>query len=162
MLEEALKLVPLTFSVVAALAIETLCGERELSWGTGLFTVNVTTVEGLPPGFATVTVGVPATAIAFAGMLACNSVEFENAVAIVFPLKLTTELDVKLLPDKINMNDGPPAVALAGESVPTTGRRFVPATVNGSGEVIPPPGAGLLTATFSVPPCAKSLAGSVV
>ena len=83
--------------------------------------MNVTTVEGLPPGFATVTVGVPATAIAFAGMLACNSVAFENVVPIAFPLKLTTEFVVKLLPDKISMNDGPPAVALAGDRVPTTG-----------------------------------------
>jgi hypothetical protein len=86
-----------------------------------LFTVNVTTVVGLLPGFATVTTGVPATAIRLAGILACNSVAFEYAVAMVVPLKLTTELGVKLLPDKVNVNDGPTAVALAGVSVPTTG-----------------------------------------
>jgi hypothetical protein len=111
----------MTFSVNAALPGTAIVGESELSCGTGLFTVNVTTVEGLPPGFATVTIGVPAAAMAFAGMLACNSAAFEYAVAIALPLKLTTELGVKLLPDKVNVNDGPPAVVLAGESVPTTG-----------------------------------------
>jgi hypothetical protein len=86
-----------------------------------LFTVNVTTVEGFAPGFDTVTTGVPATAIRLAGILACNCVALENAVAMVVPLKLTIELGVKLLPDKVSVKDGPPAVTLAGVSAPTTG-----------------------------------------
>jgi len=38
---------------------------------------------------------------------------------------------------------------------------LTPKTVNGNGAVVPPPGAGFLTETFSVPSCAKSLAGRV-
>ena len=73
-LEDALKLDPVTFSVSEALPGRALEGERRLSCGTGLFTVNVTAVEGRLPGFVTVTSGVPATAMALGGMAACNSV----------------------------------------------------------------------------------------
>jgi len=120
-LEEELKLVPVTSRASAALPGTALDGERRLSCGTGLFTVNVTTVDGVPPGFATVTIGVPATAIALAGILACNSVTLKNVEGTAFPLKLTAEFAVKLFPDKLKVNDGPPAVALAGDSAPTTG-----------------------------------------
>jgi hypothetical protein len=121
MLEELLKLVPETSSEIAPLPGGALDGLSELACGAGLFTVNVTTVEGRLPGFATVTIGVPATAMALAGMLACNSVALEKVVGIAFPLKLTNELTEKLLPDTVNENAGPPAVALAGVSAPTTG-----------------------------------------
>jgi len=161
-LEDVLKLLPITSRVTAALPGTALDGERRLSCGTGLFTVNVSAEEAMPPGFVTVTIGVPATAIAFAGILACNSATLENVVDIVFPLKLTTEPVVKLLPDKVNVNDGAPAVALAGDSAPTTGWKFEPTTVNGNAGVAPPPGLGFFTETLSVPPRARSLAGSVV
>jgi hypothetical protein len=101
-LEELLKLVPETSRESAPLPGGALDGVSKLACGTGLFTVNVTTVDGRLPGFATVTIGVPATAMALAGMLACNSVALENIVGIAFPLKLTTELADKLLPDTVN------------------------------------------------------------
>jgi hypothetical protein len=69
-----LKLDPVTFRVSAALPAAALDGERRLSCATGLFTVNVTTVDGALPGFATVTSGVPATAMALAGIAAWTSV----------------------------------------------------------------------------------------
>src|SRR5690349_11089401 len=65
--ELELKFVPVTASVSAALPAATVLVERSLAPGTGLFTVKVVTREGLPPGLATITKGVPATAIALAG-----------------------------------------------------------------------------------------------
>ena len=72
--ELVLKPVPVTLRVTAAFPAATVDGERLLAPGNGLFTVNVVTRDGLPPGFATVTNGVPATAIALAGIAACNCV----------------------------------------------------------------------------------------
>lgn len=158
-LDDVLKLLPLTCSVSAPLPGAALGGVSELSSGTGLFTVNVTTVEGRLPGFATVTIGVPATAIALAGMLACNSETLENVVDIGTSLKLTTELGVKLLPDNVNVNEGPPAVALAGDSVPTTGCTFTGEIVRFSGLEVPPPLEplrGFVTVMVAVPALAMS------
>ena len=67
-----MKFVPVTLRVTAGSPAETVAGEMPLAPGTGLFTVNVVTSEGLPPGFDTVTKGVPATAMALAGMAACS------------------------------------------------------------------------------------------
>jgi len=72
--ELELKFVPDMLSVIAAFPAGTEEGERLLAPGTGLFTVKVVTTEGRPPGFATVTNGVPATAMAVAGMAACSCV----------------------------------------------------------------------------------------
>jgi hypothetical protein len=72
--EDALKLDPVTFRLSAALPAAALAGERRLPCGTGLFTVNETTVDGRLPGFATITSGVPATAIALAGIAAWTTV----------------------------------------------------------------------------------------
>jgi hypothetical protein len=138
-LEELLKLVPETSSEIAPLPGGTLDGLSELACGAGLFTVNVTTVEGRLPGFATVTIGVPATAMALAGMLACNSVALKKVVGVAFPLKLTTELAEKLLPDTVKANAGPPAVALAGVSAPTTGWMLGGEIVRVKGLEVPPP-----------------------
>jgi hypothetical protein len=77
--------------------------------------------------------------MALAGMLACNSVALENVVGIAFPPKLTTELAEKLLPDTVNANGGPSAVALAGVSVPTTGWTFGSEVVRVKGLEVPPP-----------------------
>lgn len=161
MLEELLKLVPETSSESAPLPGGALDGVSELTCGAGLFTVNVMTVEGRLPGLDTVTIGVPATAMALAGMLACNSVVLKNEVAIGIPLKLKTELAEKLLPDTVNGNAGPPAVALAGESVPTTGWTFGGETASATGLEVPPPLdplSGLVTVIEAEPALAMSLA----
>jgi hypothetical protein len=70
--ELVVKFVPTTFNVIAAFPAATVDGERLLAPGMGLFTVNVTTTDGAPPGFATVTSGVPATVMALAGTAACS------------------------------------------------------------------------------------------
>jgi len=72
--EDELKFVPDTFKVKLALLGATLVGERLPMVGKGLLTVNVVTTDGLPPGFTTVTKGVPPTAIALAGIDADNCV----------------------------------------------------------------------------------------
>ena len=119
--ELAVKFVPVTPTVRAALPAGTLGGETLLAAGTGLFTVNVTSNDGEPPGFATVTNGVPATAIALAGMAACNWFAVTNADETTFEPNVTAELEVKPVPVRVRVNAGPPAVALAGINAPTVG-----------------------------------------
>jgi hypothetical protein len=158
-LEDELKLVPVTCRVIAALPGAALEGERWLCCGTGLFTVNVTTTDGSAPGFVTVTIGVPATAIAPAGIVPCNSVPLKKLGTIVFPLKLTTELGVKLFPERVNVNDGPPAVVEAGDSAPTTGWMFPAVMVMVAGLDVPPPlvpFGGFVTVIFAAPGLAIS------
>src|SRR5258708_3966293 len=66
--ELEMRFVPVTVKVTAGLPGATVDGDTLATMGTGLFTVNVKTTEGLPPGFITVTYGVPAVAIALDGM----------------------------------------------------------------------------------------------
>jgi hypothetical protein len=69
-------LAPVTLSMSAASTAGTLDGEMLMEAWTGLLTVNDITTDGFPAGFVTVTSGVPAAAMALAGMAACNSVGF--------------------------------------------------------------------------------------
>ena len=137
--ELLLKFVPVTLSVIAGLPAGLLEGERLLVIGTGLFTTNVVTSDGAPPGFATVTNGVPAAAIALAGIAACNCVWLTNAEDTMLELKVTMEPEVKPLPDSVIVNAGPPAVVLAGLNAPTAGWVFVGRIVSGNVELVPPP-----------------------
>ena len=145
---------PVTVNVTAGSPADTVGGEKLLAPGTGLLIVNVVTSEGLPPVFDTVTKGVPATAIALAGIAACNWVE-SLYVAETWPdLNVTTELDVNPVPVRIRVNAGPPAVALAGTSAPITGCVLLGRIVKVNEDVIPPalPGAtGFVTEMESAP-----------
>jgi hypothetical protein len=152
--ELELKFVPVTVSVSAALPAATVFVERLLAAGTGLFTVKVVTRDGLPPGFATVTNGVPATAIALAGIAACNCVGSLYAAETGLDLKVTMELDVNPVPVNVRVKAGPPAVALAGTNVPTTGCVFVARMVRIKEGVVPPGlpfPTGSVTEIFIVP-----------
>ena len=137
-LELVLKFMPMTFKVAAAFPSGKLEGERLPAPGTGLFTVNDVTRDGLPPGFVTVTNGVPATAIALAGIAACNCVALTNAEETILELKLTTEPAVNPVPVNVSVNAGPPAVVLAGSNPPTTGCVFTGRTVSGDDGEVPP------------------------
>ena len=145
--ELELKFVPVTVSVSAALPAATVLVERSLAPGTGLFTVKVVTREGLPPGLATITKGVPATAIALAGTATCNCVAFLYAAETGVDLKVTIELGVNPVPVRMSVNAGPPAVALAGTNAPITGWVLVARMVRIKGGVVPP---GLPLPTGSV------------
>jgi hypothetical protein len=96
--ELVVKFVPVTLRVTGALPAGTLEGERLLAPGTGLLTKNDFTRDGLPPGFATVTKGVPATAMSLAGIAACNRVASTNADETTPDLKVTIELVVNPVP----------------------------------------------------------------
>ena len=99
-------------------------GAFKVKSGTGLLTVNVgTTRIGIPPGFATVTIEVPAMAMAAAGICACSNV----GVLLLYvevtgsPPKVTFEEAPNPVPVKVSVNGGPPAVALAGTIKLTVG-----------------------------------------
>ena len=150
--ELVLKFVPVTLSVAAGFPAGKLEGEMLPAPGTGLFTVKVVTTDGGPFGFATVTNGVPATAMALAGMVACNSVALTNADDTTLELNVTTELAVKKVPVSVSVKAEPPAVALAGTRPPTTGCVFVGRTASREFVDVPPPiPAGFVTEILIVP-----------
>jgi hypothetical protein len=157
--EVVLKFAPVTLRLTAPAPADTVDGETLFSPGTGLFTVNVVTTDGSPPGFATVTNGVPATAMALAGIAACNCVALTNADETTLKLNVTTEPAVKPFPASVSVNAGPPAVVLAGTSPPTTGCVFAGRIVSGKDGVVPPwlpfP-LGLVTEMLIVPELAIS------
>jgi len=164
-LAEGLKLLPATCKGSAALPGRAVEGVSCVRSGVGLFTVNVTAADRAPPGFVTTTIGVPATAIALAGILASKAVGLEKIVGIAGPPKLTLEFAVKLLPETINWNAGPPAVALAGLRVPTTGWTLALVIVRVRGLDVPPPPdppRGFVTVTLAVPAVAMSADESVM
>src|SRR5262249_38912401 len=125
--------------------------------GTGSLTVKETTTAALPPGLVTVTSGVPARAIALAGIEACNCVELTNVDDTTAELNVTKALVTKLEPEIVSVNAAPPAVALAGLTPPTTGCVLVGSTVRGKVSELPPT---LVTATEIVPWAAMTLAGT--
>ena len=130
---------PVMLTLSPALPGATLVGARLLAAGTGLLTVNVFTTDGFPPGFATVTNGVPATAIAAAGIAADSCVEFTKAEDTVLEPKVTTDEGPKPVPVIASVNCMPPAVALAGTIDPMVGCEFDARTVSVAGDEDPPP-----------------------
>src|ERR1700722_4038696 len=95
------------------------------------------------------------------GMEAVNCVALTNEVATLFRLKLTIDPDTKPLPFTVSVNCGPPAVALVGEMLETTGwvRGLGGKIVSVSVLEIPPPVTpfeGFVTEILSVPGLAIS------
>jgi hypothetical protein len=138
-MELELKLDPVTLKVRAALPGAMLDGETLIAAGTGLLTVNDVTADGLPPGFFTVTIGVPAIAIASAGIDACNVVGFWYAEETVADPKVTIEEGKNPVPIIVSVKEGPPAVALAGLNAPTVGWELAGRTVRVTAGDVPPP-----------------------
>ena len=133
-----MKFAPDIFSVSAALPGGALVGERLVKAGAGLFTVNEVTKDGLPPGFCTLTKGVPATAMALAGMDACKVVEFVYAEETVADPKVTVVVGPNPVPIIVKVNAGPPAVVLAGLNPPTVGCVFAGRIVSDTMGEVPP------------------------
>jgi hypothetical protein len=75
-------------------------------------------------------------------------------------LKLTTEVGTKFEPFTANVNAAPPTTALAGVSVAIAGTGLF--TVNICAAVVPPPGEGLVTVTFTGPPTVNCAPGIVM
>jgi xanthosine utilization system XapX-like protein len=153
--------VPFTVKVNAAPPTVAPLGLSDVIVGTGLFTVNVDPADVPPPGagFVTVTEGMPATAMSAAVIAAVICVELTKVVVLAAPLKFTAEVGKKFVPFTVNVKAAPPAVALDGDSdVIVAVGLFI---VNVWFPDVPPPGAGLKTDTFTVPPVAISVAGTV-
>jgi len=95
------------------------------------------TLEVPPPGAGldTITVAVPSLAMAAAGTAAVKRVELTKLVATAVPPKLTTEEDIKFVPETVRVNAAPPANVLAGEMVMIAGKGLSLLTV----EALPPP-----------------------
>jgi len=111
----------------------------------------MTLFEVPPPGagFVTVTAGVPTVAMSAAKMETISWVELTKVVVLAAPPKLTVDVPTKLVPFTVSVNPDPPATALDGESVVMLGDGLL--IVNGKFADGPPPGAGLLTVTATIP-----------
>jgi hypothetical protein len=138
-----------------------LVGEMEVVAGTGLVTLKLTAVEVPPPGagFVTVTGKEPAVAMSVAVMDAVMAVELMNVVALALPLKLTTAPLTKPVPVTLNMNAPLPTLAEVGLRIVTVGAGLL--MVNDKFPDVPPPGAGFMTVTFTVPAVRMAEAGMV-
>jgi hypothetical protein len=154
--EEATKLVPFTVRVKAAPPTDALVGESEVMVGTGLLTANGELPDVPPPGagFVTVTLNDPAVAISAAVIAAVICEALTKVVVAAVPLKFTTDDELKFEPFTVKVNAIPPAKALVGDSEVIVGNGLF--TVNGELADVPPPGAGFVTVTLSVPAVAIS------
>ena len=145
---------PVTFKVSALLPAGRLCGKTEIPDGWGLLTANVNATEVMPFGFVTITNGLPAIAMALAGIEAVSWVELTNVVLALFRLKLTCEPCTKPLPFTARGNAGPPAVVLVGEMLETVSGTMGGKIVSVTALEVPPPGTpfeGVVTVILAVP-----------
>jgi hypothetical protein len=154
------KPVPFTVKVKAAPPTWALAGESVVIVGTGFVTVKFVAEEVPPPGagFVTVTLNVPADAIAGAVIVAVNCVALTNVVVAAVPLKFTTEEETKPVPFTVSVKAALPSKAVVGEMVVIAGVGFVMVKVAEAD--VPPPGAGLVTVTPGVP--AVEIKGAVI
>ena len=145
------KPVPVRVSVNAGPPVVALVGERDARTGGGFVIANVTDPLVPPPGagFDTVTGKLPMVKRSVAKIEAVTCVALTKVVLLVVPLKFTTEPFTKLLPFTVRVNPRPLRVALIGEIVVIDGTGLL--TVNVCAPVVPPPGAGFVTVTFTVP-----------
>src|SRR5205823_3926649 len=136
-------------------------GFRLLSVGTGFRIVRVCAFDVPPPGAAltTFTCGVPATAMSAAAIVTVNCVGETYVVVRAAPFHRTTEPDTKFVPVTVSASPEPPTAAVAGLSAVVVGTGLLGAViVKVCGFDVPPPGAGLNTATCAVPTVARSVA----
>src|SRR6266446_6776441 len=137
-----------------------LAGAIDVIVGTGLLIVNGVGPELPPPGAGlnTATGLGPADAMSLAGTVAVSCVLLTNVVVSGIPWipNWTTDVVTKFVPLTVRVNDGPPAVALVGEIEVIDGKGLLIANVAVADA--PPPGAGFVTVTLTVPPVAISAA----
>jgi hypothetical protein len=84
-------------------------------------TVNVTALDVLPPGFATVTLAVPGEAMSLARIDAVSWEAPTNVVVRFEPFHLTVELETKFIPSTVKVKAGPPAGTALGFRLVSTG-----------------------------------------
>jgi len=120
-------------------------------------------VPEVPPpgaGLVTVTGKVPAVVMSDARIAAVICVELTNVVVLAAPLNLTAEPFTNLLPVTVSVNPAPLATALVGAIVVIAGTGLL--TVQPWKLVVPPPGDGFVTATFTVPAVVSCALGTVI
>ena len=118
------KLVPFAVSVSAAPPAIALVGDKDVSPGFGLSTVNVSEFERPPPGpgFFTVTGKVPAVATSAVLIVAVSWVRLLNVVVRGEPFHLTAAPFTKPVPLTVKVNAADPFVLLAGDRAVNAGR----------------------------------------
>jgi hypothetical protein len=118
--DELMKLLPVTTSEKVAVPAITLEGEREEIAGTGFTAVmaNVAAPEVPPPGagVTTVMLAVPAALTSDAGTCATSWVAEPYVVGRATPFQLTTDVPTKPVPSTVSENELEPAWTLLGAS----------------------------------------------
>lgn len=102
--------------------------------------VNVSEFDVPPPGvgFTTVIAAVPAAAMSAAVIAAVNCVALTNVVVRGLPFHCATELLMKLVPFRVNVNAAPPALVDVGAIEVSVGTGFAALIVKVSGfDVVP-------------------------
>jgi hypothetical protein len=158
----ATKPVPVNIRVNAGPPAVVLVGEIAVSVGAGLGAVVIMKTKFAvvpPPGAELVTVmlAFPDVAISVAKMAAVICVELTNVVAFALPLNFTTELETKPVPLTVSGKAAPPATMPVGLSEVIVGAGLL--TVKLAAVEVPPPGAGFVTVTGTIPAVAMSPAG---
>jgi len=159
--EPLTKFVPVNVRVKAAPPTVALVGEIELRVGTTLFTVK-SKAPFVPPagaGLLTTTGRLPAVAISGAVTDIVTCVEETGVTVVGLLLNVPVAPFTKFEPLMVNVNAAPPAVTLLGENEESVVGGL--SIVKLCAEVVPPPGAGLVTVTFTFPPTVISAAGTV-
>lgn len=113
----------------------------------------------MPPlagGFTTVILAAPAVAMSAAVMFAVKLLPETKVVGRVLPFHATVEDGTKFVPVTAMMNAVPPWIAEPGVSSEMAGVGGL--IVNVAAPEVPPPGAGVATATLAVPGVAMSAA----
>jgi len=159
MIEEPLtKPVPFTVRLNAAPPATVLAGTVEVTVGAGLLMAKLMEDEVPPPGVGvlTATEAVPALATSVAAIAAWSWFELTNVVLLTLPFHRTVEPLTNPFPFTVTVNAAPPDTALAGTTEVTVGAALLIAKLRE--DELPPPGAGVLTATEAVPALATSVA----
>ena len=155
------KVVPVNVTVSAAEPAAAEFGASVISTGTGVVIRKIVLL--VPPpgaGFETVTRNEPVIVRKLLGTVAVNCVELMNAVVSGWLFHSTTEVLTKLLPVKVSVKAGLPAVTDVGEIEVRPGKGLLMVNVRAAFDV-PPPGVGLTTVTDAVPAVKTSVAGTV-
>ena len=160
--EVGTKPAPFTVSVKEVPPAATVEGLKEAIVGAGLLVVKVCALDVPPPGagFFTVTFTVPAVVMSPAGIVATICVLLIDVGVIAgFVPKFTVAPLTKPVPVRVNVKAAPPAVPLVGAIEVSAGPGLL--IVKVCALDVPPPGAGFVTVTFSVPAVVMSPAGIV-
>src|SRR6185295_14736074 len=108
-----------------------VAGESDVSSGTpGTVMKKSASFDVPPPGGAvkTVILAVPTAARSLAGMVASRTVLLRKLVGRSAPFQRTTDAGTNFVPVTVKVKAAPPAAALAGASVLTTGTGDGPAS----------------------------------